>query len=66
MTDIAKMLIERGNAYGDFAERARIAQALKRAMADCPNWASLPDGHSAGSVSPAGDSGVISLPAFCM
>jgi len=36
-------LVERGSRYGDFAEHARITQNLKRALADSPNWATLPD-----------------------
>lgn len=36
-------LQERGSRYGEFDEHARITQAIKRAMADSPNWASLPD-----------------------
>jgi hypothetical protein len=39
--DIAATLAERGNRYGDFSEHARIAQAIKAAMADSPNWATL-------------------------
>lgn len=40
-TDIAATLAERGSRYGDFSEHARITQAIKVAMADSPNWASL-------------------------
>lgn len=40
--DIADTLAERGSRYGDFAEHARITQAIKAAMVDSPNWASLP------------------------
>lgn len=40
--DISSTLAERGNRYGDFAEHARITQNIKAAMADSPNWASLP------------------------
>jgi hypothetical protein len=36
-------LIERGNRYGAWPEHARIAQNVKRAMKDSPNWESLPD-----------------------
>ena len=34
MTDIHDTLNERGSRYGDYFERARITQNLKRAMAD--------------------------------
>ena len=34
-------LAERGSRYGEFGEHARIAQAIKRAMADSPNWPTL-------------------------
>lgn len=36
-------LAERGARYGDFAEHARITQAIKRACVDTPNWSTLPD-----------------------
>lgn len=36
-------LAQRGGRYGDFAEHARITHNVKRAMADSPNWATLPD-----------------------
>lgn len=39
---ITATLVERGNRYGDFNEHARITQAIKAAMADSPNWATLP------------------------
>ena len=41
-TDIAQTLAERGTRYGDFSEHARITQAIKAAMVDSPNWATLP------------------------
>ena len=41
VTDITETLVERGTRYGVFAEHARITQAIKAAMADSPNWASL-------------------------
>ncbi len=41
MPDIKTTLAERGNRYGDFANHARITQAIKAAMADSPNWAAL-------------------------
>lgn len=36
--DITITLAERGNRYGEFSEHARIAQNIKSAMADSPNW----------------------------
>jgi hypothetical protein len=39
--DIDATLAERGSRYGSFTEHARITQAIKTAMADSPNWASL-------------------------
>jgi len=39
--DIDRTLVERGNRYGSYAEHARITQAIKAAMADSPNWATL-------------------------
>lgn len=42
-TDIKKVLKERGGNYGKFSEHARIAQAIKKAMRDSPNWEKLPD-----------------------
>jgi len=38
---VSATLKERGKRYGDFAEVARIAQNLKDAMKDSPNWDSL-------------------------
>lgn len=40
--DIKQVLQERGTRYGEFREHARITQNIKAAMADSPNWASLP------------------------
>lgn len=40
-TPIEEILKERGSRYGEFREHARIAQNIKRAMADSPNWATL-------------------------
>lgn len=41
-------LAQRGSRYGDFAEHARITQAIKTACADSPNWATLsPDKREA-------------------
>lgn len=34
-------LAERGSRYGVYAEHARITQAIKAAMIDSPNWATL-------------------------
>lgn len=34
-------LAERGSRYGEYAEHARITQAMKSAMADSPNWSGL-------------------------
>ena len=34
---------ERGSRYGSFAGHARIAQSIKRAMRDSPNWDKLSD-----------------------
>jgi hypothetical protein len=46
--DIAQTLEERGKRYGSFQEHARISQAIKRAMADSPNWSKLtPDKREA-------------------
>ena len=41
MHDIDATLAERGSRYGSFTEHARITQAIKAAMADSPNWATL-------------------------
>jgi Domain of unknown function (DUF6378) len=38
MPDINDTLAERGSRYGTFDEHARIAQNIKAAMADSPNW----------------------------
>ncbi len=47
-TSIEATLEQRGQRYGDFAEHARITQAIKAAMADSPNWARLaPDQREA-------------------
>lgn len=37
------LLEERERTHGDFLRQAGVAQALKRAMRDAPNWESLPD-----------------------
>ena len=39
--DIAETLAKRGTRYGTFSEQARIAQRIKAAMADSPNWTAL-------------------------
>lgn len=41
--NIDDTLAERGARYGTFAEHARVAQNIKRAMADSPNWQGLAD-----------------------
>lgn len=41
--DIDTTLAERGSRYGEYHEHARITQAIKRAMADSPNWPRLAD-----------------------
>ena len=38
---ITDTLKERGKRYGSFKEHARIAQSIKTAMIDSPNWNSL-------------------------
>lgn len=38
---ITTTLAERATTYGAFTGHARIAQAIKAAMADSPNWATL-------------------------
>lgn len=38
---IEQTLSEPGSRYGEYAEHARITQAIKAAMADSPNWQSL-------------------------
>lgn len=43
MSDINATLAERGSRYGSFADQGRIEQNIKRAFADSPNWATLPD-----------------------
>lgn len=46
--EIDSTLAERGDQYGAFDEHARITQAIKAAMADSPNWATLaPDQREA-------------------
>ncbi len=40
-TDIEKVLIERGNRYGEFNEHAQIAQDLKTIMHDTTSWNKL-------------------------
>lgn len=41
--DIDSTLAERGSRYGSFVDQGRIEQNIKRAFADSPNWATLPD-----------------------
>lgn len=40
---IEKTLEERGNRYGQFADHARLSQAIKRAMAQGRNWDRMDD-----------------------
>lgn len=40
-TSIEATLKARGSRYGSYPEHARITQAIKAAMIDSPNWASL-------------------------
>jgi hypothetical protein len=39
--DIDSTLAQRESTYGNFAEHARITQAIKKAMRDSPNWERL-------------------------
>lgn len=43
MSNIETILKERGGRYGEFREHARIAQNIKKAMYDSPNWSKLSD-----------------------
>lgn len=45
LTDIREVLNERGKNYGEFAEHARIAQAIKEAMRSGPSWSSMEPYH---------------------
>lgn len=47
MDDVQATLEERGKRYGDFADHAKIAQAIKAAMysAGSDKWGTLPDMH---------------------
>ena len=38
MMSIEQTLAERGSRYGDFDRHACIAQSIKRAMVESPNW----------------------------
>jgi hypothetical protein len=40
--DVQETLNQRGQTYGDFNEHARIAQNIKEAYRDSPNWETLP------------------------
>jgi hypothetical protein len=42
MPKIEDTLAQRGSAYGDWREQGRVAQNLKRAMHDSPNWLKIP------------------------
>lgn len=41
MTDVTKVLEERGSRYGDYLSQARISQGLKDAMKSTPGWFKL-------------------------
>lgn len=43
MHDVLATLEQRDARYGSYAGNAKIAQAIKRAMADSPNWPRLTD-----------------------
>ena len=43
MSGIHDTLAERGTRYGTFAGHAKIAQAIKEAMSNSPNWLRLAD-----------------------
>lgn len=43
MTEINEILNERGSRYGSFSGNGRVAQAIKAAMRDSPNWETLSD-----------------------
>lgn len=42
MADIDNTIQDRASKYGDFREQGRVAQNLKDAMRDSPNWDALP------------------------
>ena len=44
--ELESTLRDRGKTYGSFADRARITQAIKRAMVDSPNWETLSDDNA--------------------
>ena len=43
MTDIAEVLVARGKTHGDYADHARITQALKDIMRRAPSYADMND-----------------------
>lgn len=43
MSDVLETIKGRQTLYGSFAEHSRIAQNIKRAMRDSPNWRTMPD-----------------------
>ncbi len=45
MTDIDKMMTERGTRYGEFESHAMVTQQLKNVMQAHPNWKSLDEHH---------------------
>jgi hypothetical protein len=42
MNEMVDTLKERGGRYGDWRGQAQIAQNIKKAMQDSPNWSKLP------------------------
>lgn len=42
MSEIDKILEDRGSRYGDFAVQAQVSQAIRTALHDTPNWDTLP------------------------
>lgn len=43
LLNLDNILVERGKQHGDFADHARVTQAIKRAMRNSPNWDKLSD-----------------------
>jgi hypothetical protein len=44
--DTSRLLTERRNTHGDFAENARVDRALQRVAQESPNWSRLADGQA--------------------
>lgn len=42
MSEINKILNDRGSRYGDFGEQAQVSRAIKESFESTPNWSSLP------------------------